>query len=38
MALIAAYQGISLLTDTFRAPELMVREARRIERWIDTLA
>jgi TetR/AcrR family transcriptional repressor of nem operon len=38
VALIAAYQGISLLTNTFREPELMVREARRLERWIDSLA
>jgi AcrR family transcriptional regulator len=38
IALIAAYQGISLLTNTFREPELMVREARRLERWIDSLA
>jgi TetR/AcrR family transcriptional repressor of nem operon len=38
VAMIAAYQGISLLTNTFREPELMVREARRLERWIDSLA
>lgn len=38
MALIAAYQGISLLANTYREPELMQREARRLERWIDTLA
>jgi len=37
VALIAAYQGISLLTNTLRDPELMTREARRLERWIDTL-
>lgn len=37
VALIAAYEGISLLTNTFREPELMAREARRIERWIDSL-
>jgi AcrR family transcriptional regulator len=37
-ALIASYQGIALLTNTFRDPELMAREARRIERWIDSLA
>jgi AcrR family transcriptional regulator len=36
-ALIAAYQGIALLTNTFRDPELMNREARRLERWIDSL-
>jgi TetR/AcrR family transcriptional repressor of nem operon len=38
MALVAAYQGISLLANTYREPELMQREARRLERWIDTLA
>ena len=38
IALVASYQGISLLTNTFRDPELMVREGRRLERWIDSLA
>src|SRR5579875_3131656 len=38
VALIASYQGISLLTNTFRDPELMTREARRLDRWIDSLA
>jgi TetR/AcrR family transcriptional regulator, transcriptional repressor for nem operon len=37
VAMIASYQGISLLTNTFRDPELMRREARRLERWIDSL-
>jgi AcrR family transcriptional regulator len=38
VALIAAYEGIMLLTNTFRQPELIVREARRLDRWIDSLA
>ncbi|GAB2817674.1 TetR/AcrR family transcriptional regulator [Actinoallomurus bryophytorum] len=38
VALVAAYQGISLLTNTFRDPELMATEGRRLERWIDSLA
>jgi AcrR family transcriptional regulator len=38
LALIASYQGIALLTNTFRDPELMTREGRRLERWIDSLA
>jgi AcrR family transcriptional regulator len=38
IALIAAYQGISLLTNTLREPKLMRREGRRLERWIDELA
>jgi TetR/AcrR family transcriptional regulator, transcriptional repressor for nem operon len=37
VALIASYQGVALLTNTFREPELMGREARRLERWIDSL-
>jgi TetR/AcrR family transcriptional repressor of nem operon len=37
VALMASYQGIALLTNTFRDPELMTREARRVERWIDSL-
>ncbi len=38
VALVASYQGISLLTNTFRDPELMAAEGRRLERWIDDLA
>ncbi|GLY68553.1 TetR/AcrR family transcriptional regulator [Amycolatopsis taiwanensis] len=38
VALIAAYQGISVLTNTLRDPELMVAEGRRLKRWIDSLA
>jgi AcrR family transcriptional regulator len=38
VAMIAAYQGISLLTNAFRDPELMAREGRRLERWVDALA
>jgi AcrR family transcriptional regulator len=38
VALIAAYQGISLLTNTFRDPDMMASEGRRLERWIDSLA
>jgi TetR/AcrR family transcriptional regulator, transcriptional repressor for nem operon len=37
VALIASYQGIALLTNTFRNSDLMVREGRRLERWIDSL-
>ncbi len=37
-ALLASYEGIALLANTFRDPELMVREGRRLERWIDFLA
>jgi TetR/AcrR family transcriptional regulator, transcriptional repressor for nem operon len=38
VALIASYQGIALLTNTFRDPELMRREAGRLDRWIDALS
>jgi TetR/AcrR family transcriptional repressor of nem operon len=38
VALVAAYQGISLLTNTFRDPALMEAEGRRLTRWIDELA
>jgi TetR/AcrR family transcriptional regulator, transcriptional repressor for nem operon len=37
VALIASYEGIALLTNTFRDPGLMSREGRRLERWIDSL-
>ena len=37
VALMSSYQGASLLANTFRDPDLLVREARRLERWIDTL-
>jgi AcrR family transcriptional regulator len=37
VALVAAYQGISLLTNTFREPELMATEGRRLQRWINSL-
>jgi hypothetical protein len=38
VALIATYQGIALTTNTLRDPELMTREGKRLERWIDSLA
>jgi TetR/AcrR family transcriptional regulator, transcriptional repressor for nem operon len=38
VALLASYHGIALLANTLRDPELMAREGRRLERWIDSLA
>jgi TetR/AcrR family transcriptional regulator, transcriptional repressor for nem operon len=38
VALIASYQGVALLTNTFRDAQLMVKEGRRLERWLDSLA
>ena len=37
VALISAYQGVSLLANTLRDPDLMLREGRRLERWIESL-
>ncbi|MQY30373.1 TetR/AcrR family transcriptional regulator [Nocardia aurantia] len=37
VALLAAYQGISLLTNTFRDPAMMAAEGRRLEEWISSL-
>jgi len=37
VALIAAYQGVALLSNTFRDPQMMIHEGRRLERWIDSL-
>ena len=38
IGLIAAIQGTSLLTSSFRDPEIMTRQAHRLARWIDELA
>jgi TetR/AcrR family transcriptional repressor of nem operon len=35
--LMAAYEGSALLTNTLRDPKILAREARRLDRWIDTL-
>lgn len=35
--LIAAYQGAAVLTNTLGTPELMRREARRVDHWVDSL-
>lgn len=36
--LIATYEGITMLTHSLRDPELMHRQSRRLQRWIDELA
>jgi AcrR family transcriptional regulator len=36
--LIATYQGTATLAQALGQPELMVRQARKLNRWIDTLA
>lgn len=38
VALIASYQGVALLTNTFNDPSLIEREGKRLERWINSLA
>ena len=37
IALVAAFQGAALLANTLPRPEVLVRETRRLERWIDSL-
>lgn len=36
--LFAGVQGASLLANTLRDPDIMTRQVRRLERWIDSLA
>jgi AcrR family transcriptional regulator len=38
IALMSAYEGAALLTNTFRDPKIMVGECRRLDRWIDSLS
>jgi TetR/AcrR family transcriptional regulator, transcriptional repressor for nem operon len=38
MTLVATFQGASLLTNSFRDPDILVRQSRRLERWIDSLS
>jgi TetR/AcrR family transcriptional repressor of nem operon len=38
IALVASWEGIALLANTFRDPALITSEARRLERWIETIA
>lgn len=38
ITLFAGVQGAALLANTFRDPELITRQARHLERWIDSLA
>jgi TetR/AcrR family transcriptional regulator, transcriptional repressor for nem operon len=38
VALIASYEGITVLASALRDPSLITAEAERLERWIDSLA
>jgi TetR/AcrR family transcriptional repressor of nem operon len=37
VTLIAGVEGAALLANTFHDPELMARQARQLERWLDSL-
>ncbi|MDP9867663.1 MULTISPECIES: TetR/AcrR family transcriptional regulator [Streptosporangium] len=37
IALVGAYQGMSLLANALRDPEIMTREGNRLTRWLDAL-
>nr|WP_127358257.1 TetR/AcrR family transcriptional regulator [Actinacidiphila soli] len=37
LTLVGAYQGMSLLSNALRDPEIMTREGARLTRWLDTL-
>lgn len=37
VTLVSAYQGMSLLTNALRDPEIMTREGARLLRWLDSL-
>ncbi|MES4901859.1 MULTISPECIES: TetR/AcrR family transcriptional regulator [unclassified Streptomyces] len=38
LTLVGAYQGMSLLSNALRDPEIMTREGDRLTRWLDTLS
>jgi hypothetical protein len=38
LSLLAGIQGAALLANTFRDPEILSGQARRLNRWIDSLA
>jgi TetR/AcrR family transcriptional repressor of nem operon len=38
ITLLAGVQGAALLANTFRDPEIMTRQIRQLERWIDSLS
>ncbi|MFI6517085.1 TetR/AcrR family transcriptional regulator [Spirillospora sp. NPDC050679] len=37
LAFVGAYQGMSLLANALREPEVMIREGARLTRWLDAL-
>jgi hypothetical protein len=38
LQLVIAYQGSAVLTNALAQPEVMARDARRLEKWINALA
>nr|BFE79076.1 hypothetical protein GCM10020093_016770 [Planobispora longispora] len=38
LTLVAGYQGMSLLANALRDPDIMIREGARLTRWLDSLA
>jgi hypothetical protein len=36
VTLFAGIQGAALLANTFRDPDILTRQGRRLERWIDS--
>ena len=38
ISLIASYEGAALLANTLRDPDILSTEARRLERWIDSMS
>ena len=38
IALVTSYEGISLIANTFSDPKLSATEARRLDRWVDTIS
>ncbi|HEY2501993.1 MAG TPA: TetR/AcrR family transcriptional regulator, partial [Mycobacterium sp.] len=37
LELVIAYEGSAVLTNALAQPEVMAREARRLEKWINTI-
>ncbi len=38
VALVSGYEGAALLANTLRDPHILNNQARRLERWIDSIA
>ena len=38
LAFVSTYQGAAVLTNALRDPQILIRESRRIQRWVESLA